>query len=55
MYSVPSVGWPSLRISQYDMSLVESGSNGGVRRVLLYELEADKDAHTSMRTDAHDA
>jgi hypothetical protein len=34
------------------MSLVEPGSNGGARRVLLYELEADK---TPMRTDAHDA
>jgi hypothetical protein len=37
------------------MNLVESGSNGGAPRVLLYELEADNDAHTSMRTDAHDA
>lgn len=54
MFSVPSVDWLSLRMSQYDMSLVVSGSNGGARRVLLHGQEADKDTAYAMRADAHD-
>jgi len=41
-------------MSQYDKTLVVSGSNGGARGVLQYQLEADGALHTPMRTDAHD-
>ena len=40
-------------MSQYDMSLVEPGSNGGAHPVLLSEREADNDAQLSTHTDTH--